>query len=101
MVYRGGLGSRFKNIDNYYYDLGGLGMRPFNLWNILATPGKCSISIQNKLQPTEQPEEQIVLTFSEAIEDLKQYVNKKKDERKKRNEKDYEEIENFLLYDID
>lgn len=106
MVNRGGFGSRFKNTDTFYYDLSELGVRTFNLWNIHPTPGISSISVQNNVLScnTEnelQPTEQITSTFSEAIDDIRKYVNEKKNEIKKRNEKDYQEIENLLEYDFD
>jgi len=105
MVYRGGFGSRFKNIDTFYYDLSELGVRTFNLWNIHPASGKSSISVKNNVlfcntENELQPTEQITLTFSEAIDELRKYVNEKKNERKKRNEKDYQEIENLLEYDF-
>ena len=105
MVYKGGFKSRFKNINNFYYDLSDLGVRPFNLWNVLPTSGKSSISVQNNVlfcntENELQPTEQITSTFSEAIDDIKKYVNEKKNEIKKRNEKDYQEIENLLEYEF-
>lgn len=45
--------------------------------------------------------EQITLTFSEAINNIKKYVNERKNEIKKKNERDYQEIESSLLYDLD
>lgn len=106
MVYRGGFESRFKNINNFYYDLSDLSVRPFNLWNMHPTPRKSSISVQNKVlfcntENELQPTEQITSTFSEAIDDIKKYVNEIKNEIKKRNEKDYQEIETLLEYDFD
>ena len=37
------------------------------------------------------------ITMSEAIKDLKNYVNNVKSEIKKRNEKEYKELENILF----
>lgn len=106
MVYKGGFKSRFKNINNFYYDLSDLGVRPFNLWNVLPTSGKSSISVQNNVlfcntENELQPTEQITLTYSEAIKNLNDYINDMKNRIKKRNEKDYDELEISLLYNTD
>lgn len=103
---RVGFESRFKNIDNFYYDLSNLSVRHFNLWNIHPSSGKSSISVKNNVlfcntENELQPTEQITSTFSEAIEDIKKYVNEIKNEIKKRNENDYQEIETLLEYDFD
>ena len=96
----------FRRYDDFYYNLSNLGTPPINLWNKLHIPGESAIIIQNNVlyckEETElKPKEHRILTFSEAIKNLKDYVNEMKNEIKKRNEKDYEELETLFLYEYD